>query len=246
MEKYSHKRTFSVRYSDTDYKDELKPSALLAFLQEAACSSADELGFGYDDLRPLGYGFVVVSTCVELKKPLHLGDSLTVETWPLTPRMVIFERDYRIFNQEGELCAVAASRWCLVDLKNMSLLRPDKLKAHAACPYRDEQSMTPVWKIAKLGEEGELSYELTVKNSLCDHYLHLNNTRYADIFFDAFTMDELSSKKVTGFSIVYHKQVKEGQPLQIFCKNTPACTRMEARCNGEITTQFSLFFDEKE
>ena len=38
-----------IRYSDVDFKDELSASALLAFAQDAAGTSADELGFGYGD-----------------------------------------------------------------------------------------------------------------------------------------------------------------------------------------------------
>ena len=45
MELYEHIKTFDVKYCDTDFKDELKPSAVLAYLEEVACSSADELGF---------------------------------------------------------------------------------------------------------------------------------------------------------------------------------------------------------
>ena len=55
-----------IRYSDVDFKDELSASALLAFAQDAAGTSADELGFGYGDLKPLGYGFLIVNTYCDL------------------------------------------------------------------------------------------------------------------------------------------------------------------------------------
>ena len=46
MEKYQHNQTFKIKYCDVDFKDELKPSVALALMEEVACSSADELGFG--------------------------------------------------------------------------------------------------------------------------------------------------------------------------------------------------------
>ena len=52
MSQYAHFKTYELRYSDFDYKDELRPSSLLGVVQESACLSADELGFGYADLKP--------------------------------------------------------------------------------------------------------------------------------------------------------------------------------------------------
>ncbi len=245
MQKYSHKRSFSLRYSDTDFQDEIKPSCLLALLQECACTSADELGFGYDYLRPQGLGFIVVSTYCEYVKPMPLGALLTVETWPLPPRHVIFERDYRITDEQGETCANAASRWCLVDLNDFSLCKPERLSMHATCPYRAENSCAPQFKIVKLNGSGREAYRTTVKNSVCDHYMHANNCRYADFFFDCFTMDELSSRKIKCFSVSYHKQAKEGQELVFYRADEGDCTVLECRSGEELYAQFSVTFQGK-
>ena len=38
---------------------------VLAYLEEVACSSADELGFGYAFVKPRGYAFMVTNICCE-------------------------------------------------------------------------------------------------------------------------------------------------------------------------------------
>lgn len=246
MEKYSHKREFFLKYSDVDYKDELTACALLSFAQEVACSSADELGFGYEDLKPHNFGFLVVNTYCELLRPIRLGEAITVETWPLPPRHVIFERDYTVRDREGKPCANLASRWCLVDLQLMKLLTADHLEGHAACPYRNEKSVEVAsWKIPPIGEEGRKVYSVTVRPSLCDHYLHANNARYADLFFDCFTMEELTSRRVKAFQISYARQVKEGTELTFYRKDCAGgVVLLEARDSQGITTQFKIVFEE--
>ena len=62
MSAYCFRRPFRLRYTDFDFKDELSLTALLGIIQESATGSADELGFGYADLRPKNYGFLVVNT----------------------------------------------------------------------------------------------------------------------------------------------------------------------------------------
>ena len=62
MSEYCNTTSYYLPYSYFDFKDELKPSSLLDLAQEAATASADELGFGYADLKPKGYGFIIVNS----------------------------------------------------------------------------------------------------------------------------------------------------------------------------------------
>ncbi|MDE7158356.1 MAG: hypothetical protein K2N74_02175 [Clostridiales bacterium] len=245
MSVYCHSTDYRLRTADMDFKDELKLSALLSLTQESACLSADELGFGYDDLRPKKMGFIIVNTYCELYRPIRYGKSdITVETWPRPPRHVIFERAYRV-KCEGELMAALTSRWCLVDLNNFSLLTPDKLgKAHTDCPYNPQQVLdVSNWKIPKIGEDGKEVARVTVKNSLCDHYFHANNARYADLFFDCFTMDELAARPVKSFQITYGKQAKEDCEVRLIRKDyEDGVSRCEAYADTELLSQFSVRF----
>lgn len=242
---YCNRKTYELRYSDFDFKDELMPTALLALVQESACRSADELGFGYDALRPLGYGFLVVNTYCKLHRPIRLGEAITVETWPLPPRHVIFERHYRVTSGDEEVAALA-SRWCLVNMRDFSLLTPEKLGSiHAACPYRNEKTVeVPSWKIQKLTEGREV-YRMRVGVSDCDHYFHANNTRYLDFFSDCFTMEELKAKSVSSFQVSYVKQAKEGAELTLLRQDFEGYSVCEAREKDELLTQFRVDWGDK-
>ena len=85
---YRHIKSYELRYTDVDAFDNLKLSSLLSFLEESACLSADELGFGYDDIAPSNLGFVVVNWYIELNRAVKLGEILTVHTWPIKPKML--------------------------------------------------------------------------------------------------------------------------------------------------------------
>lgn len=241
MSDYCNTTTYSLRYADFDFQDELRPSSLLGITQEAACMSADELGFGYDDLKPRDLGFVIVNSYCRLARPVRLGETLTAQTWPLPPRHIFFERDYRLLSG-GEEVAAVASRWCLVDLNTFALLTPERLgKAHEECPYRTEKTTEPPsWKIPRV-KEGRTVYEMQVNVSHCDHYLHANNARYADFFFDCFTMEELAARPVTAFQIAYIKQAKPGSVLTFLREEKEDGAVCEALCAGELIAQFRVW-----
>lgn len=243
MSGYRHTRSFALRYTDFDFRDELKPSAVLSLAQEVAASSADELGFGYEALKKKNYGFITVNTYCEFFAPAKLGDVLTVETWPLPPRHVIFERDYKITNQTGEIVALLASRWCLIDLPRFSMLPPTALgEVHERCPYNPERTIeVPDWRIPKFSDGAECGRRI-VRPSDCDHYLHANNTKYADFFLDCFPMSE--SRRIKTFQIGYNRQAKEGTELTFFRKEFESGTVMEARDGETPVSQFRMTFRE--
>ena len=113
---YRHIKSYELRYTDVDAFDNLKLSSLLSFLEESACLSADELGFGYDDIAPSNLGFVVVNWYIELNRAVKLGEILTVHTWPIKPKMLIFLRDFELFCGE-EKVGVCTARWCMIDTR---------------------------------------------------------------------------------------------------------------------------------
>lgn len=242
MSDYCNTTSYYLPYSFFDFKDELKPSALLDLAQESATASADELGFGYADLKPMGYGFIIVNSYCEFRRPVVLGERVTMQTWPLPPRHVFFERHYRALVEEEEVAAIA-SRWCLVDLQNFSLLPPEAMgEAHASCPYRAVKSVQPpTWKIPHV-KDGREVYRMRLGVSHCDHYLHANNTKYADFFFDCFTMDELRARSIRAFQITYGKQAKPGSELSLVREEVQDGAVCEVRCNGETLTQFRVWF----
>ena len=242
MSGYSFDKNYEVTYADCTHRDEIKPSALLTYAQEGAGQSAAELGFGYDDTIKDGCGFFIASTYCEIFAPIHPYDILQVSSWPLPPRHVIFQRDYD-FKRDGKRVAVMASRWCLVELASGKMLPPERLRAHSTTPYRNEQVTSPDFSLPKLKGEGERVYSLVVRPSHLDHFNHVNNTKYADFFMDCFSKAELE-KRVKSFRIAYSKQVKEGEELTFFRKDTEGGVAFEARIKDEVTTRFFVTFEE--
>lgn len=247
MSDYRHLRTFEVRYSDADFKDDVKLSALLSFVQEAACSSADELGFGYEALKPRGLGFLVVGTQCEFYAPVRLGEAITVATWPCPPRHAFFERDYLVTDRDGNKLCALASRWCLFDFASGTLRSEDALPEHEQNCYNPEKSIAvSSWRLPKIGEDGEEVYRMKICGSHCDHYLHANNARYADFFSDCFTMRELSERRVRRFAITYIRQAKEGEEIVFVRKDCGNGIYLaEARHDGETIAQFSMETEEE-
>jgi acyl-ACP thioesterase len=246
MELYEYTEKFKVKYCDVDFKDELKISSLLAYLQEVACSSADELGFGYAYLKPRGYGFMVSNILVEFTRPVRLGENPTYRTWPLPPTHVVFGREYALDSEEGERLVNASSRWCLIDMTTGKLAQSKVIDNQDYSAYNTTKLFENVrWKIPVFDlSEGEERFSLKIANSEYDHNMHVNNTRYADYCLNCFSVEELKDVFVKSFMISFVKQCREGEKLRFYRK---ACGEGEFLTQGineqgEIVVQASITF----
>lgn len=248
MKIYEHIKEFQIKYCDVDFKDEIKPSVALSLMEEVACSSADELGFGYQYVKPKGYAFMVSNICVEFYRPVGIGETVKVKTWPTPPSYVVFGREYKFETADGEAAMNASSRWCLVDMASGKLLQSKYIDNQDYSTYNTAKALENVqWKIPTfLPEEGELRFSMTVANSEYDHNMHVNNTRYADYCFNCFSVAELAQKQLKRFSISYVRQCREGDSLRFYRK---PCGNGEFLVHGfneanEIVVQSQITFRE--
>lgn len=248
MKPYEHIKEFSIKYCDVDFKDQLKPSIALSYLEEVACSSAEELGFGYSFVKPRGYAFMVTNISCEFIRPVLLGEWIQVKTWPTPPSHVVFGREYQILSKTGELCMNASSRWCMIDMNTGRLLQSKLLPEQDYSTYNTTKVLQNiVWKAPIFKEEdGELKFTLTIANSEYDHNMHVNNTKYADYCFNCFSVAELSNRQLKRFTISYIKQCKEGDILRMYRKQQEDKTYIVQGFNqeGNVVVQAQILFEE--
>lgn len=241
---YRNKRIYSIRYTDVDAYDCLKLSSLLSFLEESAACSADELGFGYNQLTVKNMGFIVVNWYIELKRPIKLSDCIEVHTWPIKPKFLIFLRDFELFCN-SEKVGVATSRWCMIDTDNYKTLPVSAFFKDGSFDDYNTQRSTEfsLWKIPKI-DNGWKVYSKRVMYSDYDHYFHVNNTKYADYLLDVFAVDELKGKFVRTAQITYCKQCKEGEILDFVRSDLDGHSLIEGNVGDELRVQLKVQFGE--
>lgn len=248
MDKYVHKKQFQIKYCEADFKDNLKLSSALSYMEEVACLSADELGFGYAFVKPRGYAFVISNLCLEFLRPIQLGELITIHTWPTVPSYAIFGREYTFCDEDGNKVVNASSRWCLIDWKTQQILQSKYIDNQDYSTYNNDKALqNPTWKIPTFEITGESAFAIKIYNSEYDHNMHVNNTRYADYCLNCFSLEELQNKYISLFSIAYKKQCKEGEVLRFYRKEV---ARLEYLIQGinerdEIVTQAQITFIEE-
>ncbi|MGN0806131.1 MAG: acyl-[acyl-carrier-protein] thioesterase [Candidatus Coproplasma sp.] len=235
---YCNVKKYSLRYTDVDFQDNLKLSGLLSLMEESACASADELGFGYSVLQPKNIGFVILNWHVELYGEIKLGDELTVHTWPVKPKRLTVFRDFELC-VGGEKVGVATSRWCVIDLKTFKILDPSCAFSEKTTYNENRSVEVSNWKIPAV-TTSECVYSKKVVCSDYDHYNHVNNTKYADFLLDVFSPEEFKGRHISTVDISYQTQCKYGEVLDFYKEDRDDRTLIEGRVNGVTRVQMSV------
>ncbi len=247
MEKYVHTREFQIKYREADFKDNLKPSGALAYMEEVASSGADDIHLGYHDIAPKGWVFIISNTCFEFLRPMKVGEKLSAQTWPSIPSYVIFERQYRFLDEQDNVTVNAVSRWCLIDVNTGKVLPSKTIDNQDYSTYNTDKVLTDIqWKIRSFAwQEEKPRFVITIANSEYDHNMHVNNTRYADYCMNTFSVEELKEMAVKRFSISYAKQCKEGDILRFYRKKEDEKNYLMLGVNeaDEIVVQASVLFE---
>ncbi len=213
---------YTVKWHDTDANRQMRPSALVTYLQETANEHLIHIGISLDDLRDrYSLAFILGSISVRAYEPLFSGEAIEVQTWTCGERGFRHNRCFRVL-RDGKTVAEATSVWALVNLLDGSLVKVEDM------PYRIEpeeaislSDLPPRLKIPTLAEM-ELAGERRIVYSDIDYNGHMNNTRYPDMLCDF--IPEMRESRVTGMVLSYRKEAAFGHTLRVFrAKNEDGC-----------------------
>lgn len=205
---------FQIRWHETDLNRAIRPSALLAVLQETANHQLHEANMDLDRLRDeKRVGFILSRIAAKVRSPLRAYEKIVAQTWVCPSRGLNFERCFRIL-RGGAPVAESWSSWGLLSLENRSLLRVDALEF----PVLPEEKLIPAgiplrFRMPPVGEM-EFVGKRTVRYSDLDYNGHMNNTKYPDMLADF--LPDPASVWVNGFSLSFLQEAKAGGELSVY------------------------------
>lgn len=228
-------RDYYLRTSDFDRFENIQPSSVLDLFQDVAGHHADILGIGRDKMLERNLVWVLTRVKYQVVKPPELYSKVRVTTRPLSPSKLIFQRDYIIDSESGELLIRGTSDWVFMDINTRSFA-----SVGALYPY-DENEETPrsfTEKMKKLRDfeaEGD-GYHVVPSYFDLDMNGHVNNTKYANFVINFLSPSE--KEIIDTLQIDYHREVKMGENLTLYRKDSDDGVLIKG-VNGDGERMFS-------
>ncbi len=205
---------YITKWHDTDANRQVRPSALVTYLQETANEHLIYIGVSLDELRDrYGLAFILSGISVRAYEPLYAGDAIDVQTWTCEGRGFRHNRCFSVL-REGKTVVEATSQWALVNLADGSLVKvedmPYRIEPDAAITLPD---LPPRLRMPKLAQMERLGERRIVYSDI-DYNGHMNNTHYPDMLCDF--VPDICQKRVTGMVISYRHEAAFGHTLRVF------------------------------
>ncbi|GHV01008.1 acyl-ACP thioesterase [Clostridia bacterium] len=209
--------TYTVQVRDADFLDRMRPAAILDRFQEAA--TAD---WPYDHAQLLARGQVWILARISarvLNTPKRYvgGDVLRTQTRHNMPGAAYVDRDFLITGENGDRLVEGTSRWCLLGARRGGLIRiRDCAFQNFPTEPAPRLADVPVEKLARVGASAANALTFAVLPSDLDLNMHVNNAKYADYLFNAFSLEELKASEIAFFSLNFLKELKCGQTVSVW------------------------------
>ena len=226
------KQTFTLSHIHTDRFDRLKISVLLYFIQEVAGAHSQLLAVGGDTLAGKHLFWAATRTRVQISRLPRLGETITLETWPMPTTRVAYPRSVIAYDAAGQELFRAITLWVLMDTDTRTMVLPGK-SGIAVDGTLTGNELTVPHAIAARPMVNSVTRQ--VNYTLLDRNGHMNNTRYADWLDDLLPAAFHGTHTVQELTLCYMNEALENQEITLHYELTdgPVLTVDATRQAGE-------------
>ena len=207
-----YRQVYPITAIATDCFGRAKPSVLLYFAQEVAGEHCIQLGTDWDTLQKKHLFWALIRTKVQITRLPTIGQTLTVETWPMPQTRTAYPRCTVGFDEAGNECFRSMSLWVLMDTENRSMVLPGKCDVQVDGILRGTEPDAPRALPACAAQQHQ---DRTVMFAELDRTLHMNNTKYLDWVMDLMDQQFHSTHTVSEFTVCYLSEAREGQQISL-------------------------------
>ena len=122
--KTTWKQALSVHWENTDVSGKLSLSGLGQLLINTATQHAENLGFGYKELKNKNLNWVLFRMNIQINRRPVWDEPITLTTWPAGISGLAGLREFVMLDEKENTLCVANSEWLIIDLQSR---RPKRL-----------------------------------------------------------------------------------------------------------------------
>ena len=211
-----YQEKFKIGLKDVGKNDEITNKGLLECLENIAAYHSDSVGYGINTTNITHLTWVVLDWKVKVIKRPKYGQVLDIRTWSRHIVKCYAYRDFEVYNDKGELCAIASSKWLLIDTQKGKITKVEEAMAEK---YHSESKSVfgelEIEKI-KLPEKFESTISYQIKRRDIDIIGHVHNLYYLDLALETLPEEVYEQRPFDDIRIMYKKEIKLGE--RVICK----------------------------
>lgn len=209
------KENYRIGLGDLNKEGKITNKAILKMLEDTAGFHSDSINNGVASIDTNGIAWIIMSWKLKIIERPEYGQKLTVETWSRSMERAHAYRDFRLLDESGKLCAVASSKWSVIDINSRRIARiaPELSELYGTEPT----AVFAEWKAdrAAVPENFERMLEYRVRRCDTDIIGHMHNLNYLDLALEVLPEEVFEKGECSEMTVTYKNEVKVGE--QVSC-----------------------------
>ena len=210
--------TYTTSFAQTGIHDVLTNKSILSILENIAGRHSSYVHFTFTDISKYNLTWVLLNWKLKVLKRIGGEENIRIQTWGRLVTKIFVLRDFKVFNEKGELCAIATSKWCLLDTTTGKIAKLPENIAEIYHGFHDE-SVFGIEDVPKL-EEPKLeplnvdSYK--IRRFDLDLNKHVHNLNYLNIAYELLPEDVYDGSELNNVEILYKRELKYGDIVKSY------------------------------
>lgn len=209
-----------IPLKDVEKGNVISDRGILELLENVATHHSDSVNDGVNEIKQKGKVWVVLDWKVRVLSRPNYGKTLKIDTWSrennIQEKKIATYRDFEVYDEAGQLCVKATSKWVLINIETGKLTNIDKELQERYKP--ENKSVFDVWNIEKdvISKENISTVEYTVQRNDVDFNGHMHNIYYMNLAYVALPENIYEKRPFNNIKISYKREIKLDE--QVKCK----------------------------
>ena len=211
-----------VSFYDLDANGDVKLTALLKYIGEAAFYNAEDLGLGIEKTLEIDMTFIIQRAGVQIFKMPEVNQEIVIRTWPGEITRSAFKRNGDICNKDGDKLIEWESLWVLIDINKRKIKRPSSFPIELPCYGKMGVEIEAEKVVMPEDKEWHAGYNHTVQFNELDVNWHMNNAVYADLVANVLALNtspNIKTWKEVQFNYVHEAKLNDKVTIDAYSSN---------------------------
>ena len=113
--------TYKIGLSDVGKGNKMSNKSIIKVLENAGGVESEKVGYGFNEIPITHLSWVLLAWKVKvIKRPIY-NEEIKITTWAREANKVFTYRDFEIYNEKDEICAIATSKWTFINIQTLKL-----------------------------------------------------------------------------------------------------------------------------
>ena len=206
---------YKIGLDDIGVNNEISNKAILRIMEDVSGFHSASIGYGLFEIETKKRAWMILDWKMKvIKRPKYMDD-IKAETWSRKVERLYAYRDFQLKDKDGNIIAIATSRWIFVDTDRR---RPVRLTSDISDLYESEPD--------------KCVFEEEIEDVKCENYLfekdyyiqrrdidineHMHNLSYLDMAYEILPNDIYKNKIFNNVRIVYKKEIVYGEKVECY------------------------------